>query len=95
MAVIDLVSERQQRTAQDAAELREEFIEKCRCSVADLDRIAGYALVVWDPRGDMRSMYSAVEGPIGPALIPTLVADALNCHVAVLLARVDETDASG
>jgi hypothetical protein len=95
-AVINLVSERQQRTARDAAELREELIEKCRCSVAELDQIAGYAMVVWDARGDMRSAYNAAEGPIGPALVPTLVADALNRHVAVMLARTseDDTDAS-
>jgi hypothetical protein len=44
----------------------------------------------------MRSAYNAAQGPIGPALIPTLVADALNRHVAVMLARneSDDTDAS-
>jgi len=93
-AVINLVSERQHRTAREAAELREEFLEKCCVSVADLDHLAGYALVVWDARGDMRTAYNASEGPIGPALVPTLVADALNRHVAVMLARSDDTDAS-
>jgi hypothetical protein len=93
-AVINLVSERQHRTAREAAELRDEFLEKCCVSVADLDRLAGYALVVWDGRGDMRTAYNASEGPIGPALVPTLVADALNRHVAVMLARSDDTDAS-
>jgi len=93
-AVINLVSERQHRTAREAAELRDEFLEKCCVSVADLDRLAGYALVVWDAHGDMRTAYNASEGPIGPALVPTLVADALNRHVAVMLARSDDTDAS-
>ncbi len=93
-AVINLVSERQHRTAREAAELRDEFLEKCCVSVADLDRLAGYALVVWDASGDMRTAYNASEGPIGPALVPTLVADALNRHVAVMLARSDDTDAS-
>jgi hypothetical protein len=92
-AVIHLVSERQQRIAQDAAQMREDFLEKCRSSVADLDQIAGYALVVWDMRGDMRSVYSASQGPIGPSLVPTLVADALNRHVAVMLARAENDDA--
>jgi hypothetical protein len=40
----------------------------------------------------MRTAYNTTQGPIGPALIPTLVADALNRHVAVMLAR-DEPDA--
>ncbi|MBN9289656.1 MAG: hypothetical protein J0H36_00690 [Hyphomicrobium denitrificans] len=93
-AVINLVSERQHRTAREAAELRDGRLEKCCVSVADLDRLAGYALVVWDARGDMRTAYNAAEGPIGPALVPTLVADALNRHVAVMLARSDDTDAS-
>jgi hypothetical protein len=92
-AVINLVSERERRIAKDAAELREELLEKCRAAVAELDHIAGYALVVWDGRGDMRSAYNAAQGPIGPALVPTLVADALNRHVAVMLARDEGDDA--
>jgi len=95
-AVINLISERQQRTAREAAELREELTEKCRCAAVELDPIAGYALVVWDARGEMRSAYNVADGPIGPALVPTLVADALNRHVAVMLARTadDDNDAS-
>jgi len=92
-AVINLVSERQQRIAQDATEMREDLMEKCRCSIADLDHVAGYALVVWDQRGELRSVYNAAQGPIGPALVPTLVADALNRHVAVMLARTESDDA--
>lgn len=90
-AVVNLVSERQRRNARDAAQLREELVEKCGCALSDIEHIAGYALVVWDSRGDMRSAYNAAQGPIGPALVPTLVADALNRHVAVMLAR-DESD---
>lgn len=93
VAVIHLVSERQKRTAQDAAEVRADLLETCRCSAAELDQIAGYALVVWDTRGEMRSVYNAAQGPIGPALVPTLVADALNRHVAVMLARTEADDA--
>ena len=95
-AVVNLVSERQHRAAKNLAELREELLEKCRSAIAELDDVAGFALVVWDSRGEMRSAYNAAQGPIGPALIPTLVADALNRHVAVMLARTDsdDTDAS-
>lgn len=95
-AVVNLVSERQHRAAKNLAELREELLEKCRSAIAELDDVAGFALVVWDSRGEMRSAYNAAQGPIGPALIPTLVADALNRHVAVMLARneSDDTDAS-
>jgi hypothetical protein len=91
-AVVNLVSERQHRAAKDLAELREELIEKCSGAIAELENVAGFALVVWDSRGEMRSAYNAAQGPIGPALVPTLVADALNRHVAVMLARNDRDD---
>jgi hypothetical protein len=51
------------------------------------DEIAGFALVVWDNRGDMRTAYDAARGPIGPALVLTLVSDALNRHLAIKLAE--------
>ena len=50
------------------------------------DNIAGFALVTWDREGSLRSAYDTSYGPIGPALVPTLSADALNRHVAVMLA---------
>lgn len=57
--------------------------------------IAGFALVVWDERGDMRTAYDATRGPIGPALVPTLVSDALNRHVAVKLAVQSVSSSDG
>jgi len=94
-AVVNLVSERKTRASADAQELREELIAKCRDVLSELDDMAGYALVVWDKTGDMRSAYNASQGPIGPALVPTLVSDSLNRHVAVMLARSggDDSDA--
>ena len=50
-------------------------------------RTSSFALVVWGKNGDMKTAYNAAEGPIGPALVPTLVSDALNRHVAVMLAK--------
>jgi hypothetical protein len=35
----------------------------------------------------MRSAYDAAHGPIRAPLVPTFVADALDRHVAVMLAR--------
>jgi hypothetical protein len=61
---------------------------RCRAAVDQLgDDISGFAIVVWDKQGDLRSAYDATRGPIGPALVPTLVLDALNRHVAVKLAE--------
>ncbi len=91
--LIRLAAEKAARAERNAELLREDLFEKCTASVRDLgDDIAGYALVVWSKTGDMRTAYNAAQGPIGPALVPTLAADALNRHVAVMLARKEEAD---
>lgn len=90
-AIINLVSERQARASLDAARLQEELLEKCQEAIDQLEDVAGFALVVWNKNGDMRTAYNAEHGPIGPALVPTLAADALNRHVAVVLA-MSESD---
>lgn len=93
-APIKLVSERNARASLDAKLLREELFEKCRTAIDQVDEIAGFALVVWGKNGEMRTAYNAAQGPIGPALVPTLVADALNRHVAVMLAVNENADDS-
>ena len=68
--------------------MRQALFQRCRAAAEQVgDQIAGFAIVVWDERGDMRSAYDATRGPIGPALVPTLVSDALNRHVAVKMAE--------
>jgi hypothetical protein len=56
------------------------------------DDLAGYALVTWTRGGDMHSAYDARHGPIRDALVPTLVGDAMNRHVAVMIStwRLDK-----
>src|SRR6185312_2826790 len=93
-APIKLVAERKARASLDAKLLREELFEKCRTAIDQVDDVAGFALVVWGKSGEMRTAYNAAQGPIGPALVPTLVADALNRHVAVMLAVNENTDDS-
>lgn len=46
--------------------------------------LAGFALVTWDMCGDIRSAYEADNGPVRMALMPAIVHDALNGHVAVV-----------
>lgn len=90
---ISLASVRNERALRDSTELREELLEKCNGAFSELGgELAGYAVVVWDTNGDLRSAYNAAKGPIGPALVPTLVSDALNRHVAVMLARDEVED---
>lgn len=69
---------------EEAKRLRENLFLRCRQAIDQMgDDIAGFALVVWDERGDLRTAYNAENGPISFALVPTLVSDALNRHVAV------------
>ena len=73
--------------AAEARALRAALFGRCRAAIDQVgDEIAGFALVVWDAQGNLRSAYDAERGPIAPALVPTLVADALNRHVAVMIA---------
>jgi hypothetical protein len=85
------------RTA-DGRMMRQDLFKRCRAAADQMgDDMAGFAVVVWDQSGEMRTAYNATRGPIGPALVPTLVSDALNRHVAVKLAeeRLSDNDGSG
>lgn len=80
------VVNQRQRTAE--REVRRALFKRCREAIEQLDAdISGFAIVVWDTQGNLQSAYDAARGPIGPALVPTLVSDALNRHVAVKLAE--------
>lgn len=93
--LVQLTTEKAARSERDAELLREDLFEKCNSAVDGLgDNVAGFALIVWGKDGDMRTAYNAAHGPIGPGLVPTLAADALNRHVAVMLAKKDEPDDS-
>ena len=51
------------------------------------DGLVGFAIVSWDQTGAMHSVYLAESGPVTANLVPTLVHDALNRHVAVDMMR--------
>ena len=56
--------------------------------------LAGFALVTWDMSGDVRSAFEANYGPVRPGLMPAVVHDALNRHLAVALAQSDTLENS-
>lgn len=86
--VVSLESVRDERQSSEALELRVELWSAMDRACEQVgDDISGYALVVWDKVGDLRSAYNAARGPIGPGLVPTFVSDALNRHLAVMLAK--------
>lgn len=80
----ELASKRRRETA---AGVRRNLFDSCRKGIEEAgDDLAGYALVTWTRSGDMHSAYDARHGPIRDALVPTLVADAMNRHLAVVVA---------
>ena len=89
--LIEIIDTRKKAAAK---ETRRSLFERCRESCNQFgDDIAGFAIVVWDGRGELRSAYDTTRGPIASALVPTLVSDALNRHVAVMLSRIQPEEA--
>jgi hypothetical protein len=75
------------RRAEQARQLRSTLFQHARVATAQMgEGIGGFALVVWDREGNLRSAYDTSHGPIRAPLLPRLVADALNRHVAVMIA---------
>jgi hypothetical protein len=93
-APFKLVIDRRRRD--EGRDMRQALFQRCRAVIDQMgDDIAGFAIAAWDNRGDMRTAYDATRGVIGPALVPTLVSDALNRHVAVKLAESRLADSDG
>ncbi|HML28215.1 MAG TPA: hypothetical protein PKE16_05125 [Hyphomicrobium sp.] len=93
--LINLDAEKALRAEREAELARAELLAKCETAIEAVGSdVAGFALVVWNTKGEMRTVYDASSGPIGPALLPTLASDALNRHVAVMLAQDEAADGS-
>lgn len=87
---------RDQRTSDASRRRRGLLHQACRDVIAQRDTLAGFALIAWDRQGDLSSAVRCWDGsPIGPALVPTLVHDALNRHIAVDLAQRERSEAGG
>lgn len=83
----ELVEVGERRRKAVDARVRKNLFESCRKAIDDAGgALAGYALVTWTRDGNVHSSYDANDGPIRDSLVPTLAADALNRHVAVVLA---------
>lgn len=83
-----LAAEREKREAEGAEQFGAMMIDSCRKAFGELEGGAvGFALVVWGKTGELHTAYRADDGPIGPALLPTLASDALNRHIAVEIAK--------
>ena len=72
------------RNQEQADQCVGELLEDCRTVAESLGSdVSGYAVVIWGKNGELRSAYNTGRGPIRPALVPTLVSDALNRHVTL------------
>ncbi len=53
------------RKHNEAREIREALFGQCRSILKQLgDDVSGFALVVWERRGDLRSTYDTGHGPL-------------------------------
>ena len=85
--VVKLATIIDEEKREEAKHLRENLFLRCRQAIDQMeDDIAGFALVVWDHQGNMRSSYNA-RGPISYPIVPTLVSDALNRHISVEITK--------
>jgi hypothetical protein len=83
MKAVRLNEVRDLKKEKSARDVRGRLFNGVRLLLGELDQnLAGYAIVAWDNTGRLRSIYEAINGPIGPNLVPTLCADALNRHIA-------------
>ena len=75
------------RRRDEVRQVRARLFVQCRQILDELgEDVSGFAIVVWDRSGELRSAYDTGHGPLRPAIIPTLVGDALNRHVALDMA---------
>lgn len=85
-STIELKTVVNQRQRAAERELRRVFFKRCREALEQLNNdVSGFAIVIWDKKGNLHSAYDVEPGPVGLALMPTLVSDALNRHVAAAL----------
>ncbi len=91
-----LVAVADTRRRDEARQFRARLFAQCRQIIDELgDDASGFAMVVWDRSGDLRSAYDTGYGPLRPGIFPTLCGDALNRHVALDMAppvRVESSD---
>ena len=71
----------------EAKRVRRALFQSCQRACRQVGKdIAEFAVVIWGRDGEMRTSYDATNGPVRAPLVPTLACDALNRHVAVMLA---------
>lgn len=65
-------------SAEKFAALKAELDSELAAAMEKIDgKIAGYALVVWDQRGEFSVAYSCETGPIGSGRLPEFVKEAV------------------
>ena len=63
-------------------DFKQSLKESTEDMLANMESPVGFAIVIWNSKGDMDSFYDVGEGVIGVGMVPTLVHDKLNRQVA-------------
>jgi hypothetical protein len=73
--------------ADRAANRRKILGKSLRQSLRNVGDLEGFAICVWDARGDCCTNYFTATGPVSRSMMPGFVKDALNRHVAVEIGK--------
>lgn len=89
--IVRLVQIRNERRAAEARHTRRFLFQTARNAVSSYgDEISGYAVVVWNRKGEMHTGIYEGHGPIACGRIPREVGDALQNHIAAEMAQASK-----
>lgn len=73
--------------ADRAAHRRRTLGKSLRQTLRNVGDLEGFAIVMWDSRGDCCTNYFTSTGPVSRSMMPGFCKDALNRHVAVEIGK--------
>jgi hypothetical protein len=88
--VVRLIQFRNERKAAEAKHMRGDMHSAVRQVCRDLgEELSGYALVSWTRRGETHTNINEGYGPFGWGSLPGQCHDAVNRHIAIVIANPD------
>jgi hypothetical protein len=73
-----------------AIRIRKRLISNMRNMIKNQgDDLCGYAIVLWDHRGDCSTVYHTPDGPISSNMLPAYLSHAMNRHI--VLDQIDQS----
>lgn len=81
--VLRIVSNKDKSERHAKKQAKQRYFRSCQEAIDGIESdLAGYAIVVWTKSGNAISVLHCGDGLIGHGLVPTLVHDVINRHVA-------------